>query len=63
VSEIDGNPVFVLKMLQGRDPEWAGRVFFAEYDEQATWLDDLGPAFGAPRFFYENSLELLQRRA
>jgi len=63
VSEVNGQPVFVLKLLQGRDPEWAGRVFFAEYDEQAVWLDDLRPAFGASRFFYENSLELLQRRA
>ena len=63
VTEIEGRKVFVLKFLQGRDPEWAGRVFFADYDENATWLDDLRPAFGERRFFYEDSLEVLKQRA
>jgi len=26
--------------------------FFAEYDDAATWLDDLKPAFGEPAFFF-----------
>jgi hypothetical protein len=46
VAEIHGEKVFVLKFIQGRNPEWAGQVFFAKYDETARWLDDLRPAFG-----------------
>jgi hypothetical protein len=29
------------------------RPFFARFDPAATWLDDLKPAFGVERFFYE----------
>ena len=46
VSEIHGQKVFVLKFIQGRNPEWANQVFFAKFDETARWLDDLKPAFG-----------------
>jgi L-lysine 2,3-aminomutase len=52
VAEIEGRRVFVLKMLQGRDPAWVNKVFFAEYDENATWLDELRPAFGEAEFFF-----------
>ncbi len=46
VVEMNGEKVFVLKLLQGRNPEWAGQIFLAKYDETARWLDDLRPAFG-----------------
>ena len=49
--------MFVLKFLQGRDPEWAGRTFFARFDPKASWLDDLRPAFGEDRFFYEDRFD------
>ncbi|NLC02620.1 MAG: lysine 2,3-aminomutase, partial [Pseudomonas formosensis] len=42
-----------LRMIQGRNPDWVQRPFFARYDEQATWLNHLQPAFGEERFFYE----------
>ncbi len=42
VTTIDGDPDFVLKMVQARDPGWVNRVFFAQFDSQATWLDELG---------------------
>lgn len=57
ITEVDGEKVFVLKFLQGRDPMWANRVFFAQYDPKATWLTDLKPAFGEERFFYESAME------
>jgi len=57
VAEIAGEKVFVLKMLQGRDPDWAGRPFFAKLDPKASWLDHLKPAFGEERFFFEDALE------
>lgn len=53
VTEINGEKVFVLKFLQGRNPEWCNQVFLAKYDEQATWLNELKPAFGAKEFFFE----------
>ncbi len=53
VATIAGEKVFVLKMVQGRDPEWANRVFFAQFDSQARWLDELRPAFGEHQFFFD----------
>jgi hypothetical protein len=37
--------VFVLHLIQARQPELVGRPFFARYDPAATWLSDLRPAF------------------
>jgi len=56
VSEIKGEKIFELRFLQGRDPDWVDRPFFAEYDEQATWLNELKPAFGEKQFFFEERL-------
>jgi len=53
VATVCGERVFVLKMVQGRDPEWSNRVLFARFDSQATWLDQLQPAFGEDRFFFD----------
>ena len=53
VARIHGEKVFVLKFIQGRDPSWVGRPFFAKFDDEATWLDELEPAFGERRFFFE----------
>ena len=52
VTEVGGEKVFALRMLQSRRPERVGRLFFARYDREAAWLDDLVPAFGADRFFF-----------
>jgi KamA family protein len=52
VAEIAGQRVFVLHMIQARNPELVGRPFFARYDPQAVWLTDLVPAF-ADRFPFE----------
>ena len=61
ITEIHGQQLFVLKMLQGRNPEWANRIFFARFDPDATWLTDLRPALGDVSFFYENELASLRR--
>lgn len=52
-TEVNGEKLFVLNFLQGRNPEWVGRPFFAQYDAQATWFDQLKPAFGNEKFFFE----------
>ena len=57
VTEVGGERVFVLRMLQGRDPDWVARPFFARYSETASWLDQLEPAFGEPKFFYQDQLD------
>ena len=53
INEVAGEKVFTLRMLQGRDPDWVLRPFFARYDPEAVWLDDLTPAFGATQFFFQ----------
>lgn len=53
VCEIAGEKVFVCRFIQGRNPDWVQRPFFARYDEHATWLSDLKPALGEERFFFE----------
>lgn len=48
---INGERVMQLRFLQGRNPDWVQKPFYAKYDEDAIWLDDLRPAFGDPFFF------------
>ncbi|TVP89573.1 MAG: lysine 2,3-aminomutase [Thioalkalivibrio sp.] len=55
VAEIHGEKVFVLRFVQGRNPDWVQRPFFARFDPEATWLDQLRPAFGEERFFFEDA--------
>lgn len=57
VSEVGGKKIMTLRFLQGRNPDWVGRPFFAEYDANAIWLDDLKPAFGEKKFFFEEELK------
>lgn len=61
VSEINGEKVFVLRFIQGRNPEWVQRPFFAAFDEKATWLDELRPAFGEEKFFYQEEYDAMQQ--
>ncbi len=60
VSEINGEKVFVLNFLQGRDPNWVGKPFFAKFNPDAVWLDQLEPAFGEPKFFFEEAYYEMQ---
>jgi KamA family protein len=55
VAELAGQRVFVLHLIQARDPDLVGRPFFAHYDPDAVWLTDLRPAF-ADRFPFEQSV-------
>lgn len=62
VTEIPVNgvneKVFVLQMIQGRNPDWVNRPFFAKYDPEARWMDDLKPVFGDEFFFDEELYEM-----
>lgn len=57
IIEINSEKVFALKFTQSRNPEWTNKLFFAEFDESATWIDDLTPAFGQNEFFFEREME------
>ena len=52
IVEVAGQKVFVLHMIQARNPDLVGRPFFARFDPSAIWLSDLRPAF-ASRFPFE----------
>ena len=42
-------------MIQGRNPDWVARPFFAKYDPNAKWMNDLKPAFGDTFFLNRSS--------
>jgi len=56
VADVRGEKVFVLTLLQARNPEWCKRPFFAKFDPKATWYDQLRPAFGKDKFFFQDEL-------
>ena len=59
-KKINGEKVFILQFLQGRNPDWVLRPFFAKYDREAIWFDDLKPAFGETEFFFKSDQAALQ---
>lgn len=60
ITEIAGEKVFVLRFIQGRNPDWVQRPFFAKYDDKATWLDQLVPAFGEAKWFWQDEYEAIR---
>jgi KamA family protein len=63
VAEVGGERVFALRFIQGRNPDWVQRPFFARFDPEAVWLDQLRPAFGEDRFFFEDEYAAMRERA
>jgi len=61
VTTVNGEKVFMLNLIQARNPDWVKRPFFAKYDENAEWLTDLRPAFGKDKFFYQDDLNQMIR--
>jgi KamA family protein len=62
VARIHDEDVFALRFLQARDPSWVGRPFFARMEPDASWLDQLRPAFGEREFFWEAPLRAMTTR-
>jgi len=56
IANINEQKVIILRFLQGRNPDWIHEPFFAKYDENAIWLDDLKPAF-SEKFFFEEEMK------
>ena len=59
VSELCGKKIMTFRMIQGRNPDWVARPFHAEYNEKAMWYDDLKPAFGEEKFFFQDELDAM----
>ncbi|MCM2269265.1 MAG: lysine 2,3-aminomutase, partial [Thermoanaerobaculia bacterium] len=57
VQTIQGEKVFVLDFIQARNPHWVRRPFFAKFSRRASWFDQLVPAFGEGRFFFDGVRE------
>ncbi len=47
--------------IQGRDTSWVQKPFFACFDPDANWLDQLNPAFDEENFFFEEGYNELQK--
>ena len=60
VTEVAGEKVFVLRLIQGRNPDWVQRPFFAKYNADATWLNHLEPALGEDKFFFDDELAAME---
>lgn len=60
ISEINGEKVFVLRFIQGRNPNWVGQPFFAKFNANAIWLNDLAPLSSHEPFFFEKREELAE---
>jgi KamA family protein len=56
VADVKKEQVMVFRMIQGRNPDWAARPFFAKFDENAIWYTDLKPAFEEEKFFFTDEL-------
>jgi KamA family protein len=56
ITEIRGEKVFVLTLLQGRNPDWCKKPFFAKYDPKVSWYNELMPAFGRNKFFFQDEM-------
>lgn len=59
VNEIGDEKVFTMRFIQGRNPDWVAKSFFAKFDDKATWYTDLKPAFGEEKFFFQDELDKL----
>jgi KamA family protein len=57
VNEIGDEKVFTMRFIQGRNPDWVAKPFFAKYDDKAKWYTDLKPAFTDDKFFFQDELD------
>jgi L-lysine 2,3-aminomutase len=53
IAEVNNEKAFILQFIQGRNPDWVNKPFFAKYNESAIWLSDLRPLSG-DKFFFED---------
>lgn len=54
--DLNGERLFSLRLNQARNPDWIGKLFFAKYNENALWLNDLSPAFGQDAIIFHDTV-------
>jgi KamA family protein len=57
VTEVDDRQAFVLEYLQARDPKRIGIPFFAVFDPDAVWFDQLKPLREEDAWLFTDGLE------
>ncbi|WP_212003974.1 KamA family radical SAM protein [Chitinophaga sp. HK235] len=60
INELEGEKVFTLRFIQGRNASWVKEPFFAKYNPNAIWLDDLEPAFNKESFYFQKDQSNVQ---
>ncbi len=50
---IKGKKYIAMSFIQARSADWVKKPFFSEYDEKASWINELKPAFGDKKFFFD----------
>lgn len=55
IVTLGGEKVFALQFLQARNADWVRKPFYAKFDAKATWFDQLVPAFGENKFFFQET--------
>ena len=61
-TNVNNQKAIVLRFIQGRNPDWVDIPFFAKYDENAIWLDDLKPISDEKFFFEEGMMEFQKNK-
>jgi KamA family protein len=61
IPEINGKKHMCLSFIQGRSSSWVKKPFFADYDENACWINELKPAFGERDFFFNRNKSGVKR--
>jgi hypothetical protein len=59
IARVGGQEAFVLRFIQARNPDWVGRPFFARFDPEAVWLDELEPLAPDTEHFYDPELRAM----
>ena len=59
ITDVAGEKAFVLRFIQARNPDWVQRPFFAKYDPEATWLDQLQPLDSEGEFFFQQEYQAM----
>lgn len=63
ITEVGNEKVIVMTMLQGRNPDWVLKPFFAKYDEKAIWYNELKPALGKEKFYFDDELNDILKKS
>ncbi len=50
---IKGKKYIAMSFIQARSADWVNKPFYSEYDKRACWINELKPAFGEKRFFFD----------